>query len=127
MIILFISTLFLTFFIVRILTHLLHDQKNYGTPFDKSKTFTHFLRKYTKIDWHHIHIGFIILFITLLFGILKGLSNITIIFIAISSSLILDQIAPLFGFGNYFSRKMIKVSLILHIILSVIVIIFSSN
>ena len=120
MIILFLVSLFATFLIVRISAHLLHDVKNYGTRKDKSKTFTAILRKLMKRDIHHIHLGFIILSIVLLLILSYGLTSVLIILLAVSLSLIADQILPLLGCGNYFSKKMIITSLILHLIISLI-------
>lgn len=66
MIYLFLISLWLTLILVRIGSHLLHDKENYGTEKEKSKTITKWLRKRTNFDFHHIHLGAIILIIILL-------------------------------------------------------------
>ena len=126
MISLFITFLFATLIFTRILAYVFHDSKNYGTKREKSKTLTFVLRRKTNYDIHHIHIGFILLiFITFLISI-KGFTQFAEIGLAISLSLIADQIFPLLKFGNYFSRKMITVSITLHSLISLLYLIITN-
>ena len=121
MINLFLTCLFTTFIIVRVITHTLHDRENYGTKLESSKTVTGWLRRKTCFDWHHIHLGFVLLIVSLGLIFYK-ITNFSIILFAVSLSLIADQILPLLGFGNYFSKKMIVGAIILHLIIAVIAI-----
>jgi len=116
---LFIVSLFLTFIISRVSAHWLHDRENYRKN-EKSKTITGWLRRITGQDWHHIHFGLIILLILIPLVSLNGLTKSLTIFLAVGLSLVIDQIAPLLGFGNYFSRKMLIVSILIHLITALI-------
>jgi len=118
----FLLALWITFLIVRPLSHLLHDKENYGTSRENSKTFTGYLRKKTKKDLHHIHLGILILIVSLLFFIFKENFLFSLLF-GIGTSLVLDQILPLIGLENYFDKKMVLASFLLHMIESIIVLI----
>lgn len=116
----FIFSLFITFIIIRLWAHLGHDRKNYGSTSEKSRTLTFWLRKRTGFDWHHIHLGFVMLIFGLIYAQINGLNNNINIIFGISLSMIADQILPFFKFGNYFSKKMIFGALIIHVILAII-------
>ena len=116
----FLLVLWVTFFIVRPLSHRFHDRLNYGTPKESSKTFTGYLRKKTKKDIHHIHLGRVILFGSFLLLIFRE-NLLFSISAGIGTSLVLDQIFPLMNLGNYFSRKMVLASILLHLITSIII------
>ena len=123
MIALFITTLFLTLLITRIFAHLFHDAKNYGTLKEKSKTLTFIFRKYTGIDVHHIHIGFILLPIGIILILINGVTSLSVLALSIGLSLIADQIVPLLNRKfNYFKKEAIISSLIIHIIISLVAI-----
>ena len=122
MIKLFIISLFITFIVVRITAHAFHDIKNYGTRLERSKTITGLLRKKTGMDWHHIHLGFILLIILLISFMFYKLTIITTILFAISLSLIADQILPLLDYGTYFSKRMIIWAILLHLFIALAVI-----
>ena len=125
MIINFLIALFLTFIIVRIGAHTLHDFKAYdkkgwkGKDKDKSKTITGYLRRLTGLDMHHIHLGALLLFIFLIIFLILGLTKTNLILLGISLSLIADQIFPLLKLGNYFSKKMLVISILLHILIAI--------
>ena len=120
-IILFASSLFLTFFITRVLAYKLHDRENYGTAREKSKTLTGFLRKRTGWDIHHLHFGILFLLILIPLILFYSLNSILIIFLAISLSLFLDQAVPwVANEESYFSRKNLAVSAVAHIIVALI-------
>jgi uncharacterized membrane protein len=120
----FILTLFLTFIIVRILAYIYHDRRNYGTKKEKSLTLTGYLRKKTGYDFHHFHFGLIILIITLILIWILKINMVLIIMLGISLSMILDQIIPFFNRkSNYFSKQNFIISLIFHIILSILALI----
>jgi hypothetical protein len=121
-VVLFIASLIITFIFVRTTSHFFHDKINYNTPHDMTRTFTGWLRKKTGFDIHHIHLGFILVIFVLAYLLFNGIDNIVEIALGISVSLIADQIFPLFGMGNYFSKKMIFVAIILHIIIILIAI-----
>lgn len=123
MILLFLISSWITLIITRIISHKFHDRKNYGTKKENSKTITGWLRRKTRLDWHHIHIGIIILFISCLLFILKE-NLLFLISSGIGTSLILDQIFPLMNFGDYFSKKMAWISIFLHLLISLIILLF---
>lgn len=124
MIFLFILSLFITLLLVRLNAHLFHDFKAYdkkgwkGSKFDKSKTITGVLRRKTGFEIHHIHIGTLILIVIFPIIFVYGLNQILTILLAISLSLIADQITPLISKENYFSREKIIISIIFHIIIA---------
>jgi hypothetical protein len=108
---------------VRIISSILHDKKNYGTSEEKSKTITGVLRRKTGLDWHHIHFGFIILIISLMTIWIYDVNNLSIIFLAIGLSLIIDQIIPLiYKKICYFSKEGISWAILLHLVTSLIII-----
>ena len=117
----FLISLFATFTIIRIFSHLWHDIETYGTPEEKSKTITCWLRRKTGFDWHHLHFGFIILLIIIPLILLNGFSTTSIIFLGISLSLVMDEIVPLlFKRICYFSRIGIFWAIFLHLITALI-------
>ena len=125
--ILFVLVLILTFVVVRMFAHFLHDGENYSDYAkynnEKVRTFTSLLRQATGVNWHHIHFG-IIIFITVIVLLFLGYVNVSsVIFLAISVSLILDQIVPLLDLGNYFSLPILIVAMLLHLIVIEIVLI----
>lgn len=121
MIILFISALFLTLIITRIFANKFHDRKDFGTKNEKSKTLTGWLRIKTGLDLHHFHLGIIILIVILPTIFFYKITTLNIIMLGISLSLVADQIIPFFNRKtNYFNKRNIFLSLILHIIIAVI-------
>lgn len=122
MIIEFLISLWATFFVIRISAHLFHDMKNYGTKKDKSRTFTGWLRKKTKKDIHHIHLGMIVVGLVVISTIFWEINVISLSFLGVGISLIADQIFPLINLGNYFGKKMLAASFILHILITIIAI-----
>jgi len=123
MILWFISSLLLTFLVVRIGAHRLHDRENFGTLNEKSKTITFWIRKKLNKDIHHIHIGVLILLIILPIILLTSLTRYSTILLGISLSLISDQLISLIDRSrNYFHIRSIIESLIAHIIIIVIAI-----
>ncbi len=123
MILAFINTLFLTFLVTRLCAHLLHDQKNYGTKKDSSKTLTHYIRKTTKKDIHHIHIGILLILIIIPLLIVHGITTKNILSLAVALSLIIDQIVPFINRkSDYFDKSNILIALLLHIVVALIAI-----
>ena len=117
----FLISLFTTLIIVRIFSHLWHDIETYGTPEEKSKTITCWLRRKTGFDFHHLHFGILILIIIFPLILINGFNILLIIFLAIGLSLVTDQIVPLiFRKICYFSRTGIVSSIILHLIVALI-------
>ncbi len=123
MIYLFIFSLFLTFFVVRIWAHSAHDMKNYGTKKEKSKTVTGWLRIKTGFDWHHFHFGIIISILILFWVLFFGFSKLNVILMAIGLSMISDQIVPIVDRKrNYFHIKNLLTSFLFHVLISIIAI-----
>jgi|TARA_B100000315_G_C14473957_1_gene539713 hypothetical protein len=116
----YILVLILTLIFVRVSAHSLHDKEAYKDNAlqnnEKIKTITSFLRKTTNFDWHHIHLGIIVLISAGTLMLLGFISKSSVILISIGSSLIFDQILPLINLGNYFSTPMILSSLLIHLI-----------
>ena len=125
-IVLFLVSLFETLLLVRIGAHKLHDRATYdrfNPRNSKARTFTGWLRRKTGLDWHHIHVGFIILVLILPWILIEGLNIINIILLGVSLSMIADQITPLIDRkSNYFSNKKLLISIIFHIIIALIAI-----
>jgi len=130
MIELFIASLFGTLLLVRIGAHKLHDMETYSqfNPRNsEAKTITGWLRRKTGFDWHHIHFGIIILIITSIWIYLNGLNNPNVILLGIGLSMVADQITPLIDRkSNYFSKEKLMLSIIFHIIIAIIAVIFIS-
>ena len=109
-------SLLLTFVITRILTHSLHDITNYN-----ARTITGKIREKTNFDFHHIHLGIIILILSLILNFFFDLNNIVfLIFLGISISFILDQLFPLLKICCYFSKYGISIAILLHLVLLVL-------
>lgn len=124
MILVFTISLFLTLIMVRLNAHLFHDFKAYdekrwrGKNKDKSKTITGLIRRKIGLDIHHIHLGIIWLIIVIPLILIYKMNNILAVFFAIGLSLVADQIIPyLFIKENYFSRKNLAVSILLHLLI----------
>jgi len=125
MIWIFLIALWVTFILTRINASLFHDFQTYNKHAPKksqAKTLSGFLRRKTGFDWHHIHLGFIILIILLPFILINGLTNLLTIFLAVGLSFVFDQVLPWLDLGNYFSKKMLLISVIFHILISIIAI-----
>ena len=122
--IIFLCFLWGTFTITRISAHLFHDYENYNKSYprkSKAKTMTGYLRRKTGFDWHHIHLGIVLIVISPI--ILKFNYRISLIILAIGVSLFSDQIFPLLNFGNYFKKKMFFTSILIHITISLLVLV----
>lgn len=120
----FIIALFGTLLITRIGAHKFHDMINYDKLNPKNsqaKTPTGWLRRKTGFDWHHIHIGFILLTLAIFLIIFQKFNNSNVILLGIGLSMIIDQITPLINRKrNYFSKKMLINSILLHIIITMV-------
>ena len=117
MILLFLEIYVSTFVIIRVLTHLLHDPKA-----TVAYTPTWYLRKKTKIDIHHLHIGIIIVLIAFAVRYTQGIITSYVILLAIGLSLVADQFAPLINISDYFDRKGVIWAVIMHILFALIAI-----
>jgi len=111
MIKLFLIAFLSTFFIERVLTHVLD-----GPDVCKPKTPTEFLRKKTGKNIHHIHLGFVMLILAVLIFFVSDAEKTPVVLMAVGLSLIADQIFLLFLFKDtcYFSKKSIALSAIAH-------------
>ncbi len=108
----FIDSLLITFIIVRVSTHLLHNPKK-----KKIYTLTEKIRKNTNLEIHHIHFGIILIILSLMIN----LTHYLIINQGVGLSLIADQIIPLF-FKKicYFSKEGIFSAIMVHLIIILI-------
>ena len=120
----FLLSLFLTFFLIRGCAHLFHDKKNYGTKSEKSLTLTRFLRKATGLDFHHIHLGVILLTSSFLIFVSSGTEALSVILFGVGLSLVIDQMHPLVNCKDYFDKKRFVESFIIHVLMGIIVLIF---
>ncbi|MCF7910794.1 hypothetical protein K9L16_03915 [Candidatus Pacearchaeota archaeon] len=118
---LFVVILLITFIIVRFSSYFLHDSENYSifpeNNKESVKTLTAGLREITSLDIHHAHFGLFFIPIILILMFFGYINKISVVFLGISSSLVLDQIFPLIKIGNYFSNQMIFISILMHFIL----------
>ena len=118
---LFIVALLLTFVIARFGAYYLHDHEGYKNKQEKSKTITGLIRRKTGFNFHHIHLGSIILLIIAPLIIIYGFTTSNLIVFAIGISLFIDQIVPsIFKKISYFSLKDFFISLFLHILVILI-------
>ena len=123
---LFIVALLLTFVIARFGAYYLHDHEGYKNKKEKSKTITGIIRRKTGFNFHHIHLGAIILLIIAPLIIIYGFTTSNLIVFAIGISLFIDQIVPYlfrkisYRKISYFSLKDFFISLFLHIIIILI-------
>jgi len=123
---LFIVALLLTFVIARFGAYYLHDHEGYKNKKEKSKTITGLIRRKTGFNFHHIHLGAIILLIIIPLIFIYGLTQLNLIFFAIGLSLFIDQIVPYlfrkisYRKISYFSLKDFFISLFLHILVILI-------
>ena len=123
----FIIPLFCTLLVMKVGSILFHDKEGYGNRrTDKSKTITGWLRRKTGFDYHHIHFGFIILLIIIFLILFNGLNPTSLVFLAIGLSLVFDQLLSwLNKKWCYFSKEMLLVSILFHMIIAILAIIIS--
>ncbi len=114
----FVLSLIITFAIVRSWAYFGYRANDYFDNEDNPHTITGWLRIKTGFNWHSIHFAAIIFFIASLLIYSKGFTSINSLILGISSSMILDQIFPLIGNWNYFSKKMFIISILLHFIVA---------
>jgi hypothetical protein len=101
--------------------------KNYGTKNEKSKTITGWLRVKTGFDWHHFHLGIILLIILIPVIIAYGINQLNVILLAISISLIIDQMVPIVDKkSNYFHFKNLLISFIFHLFILITALLINS-
>ena|SRR3989344_1941815 len=125
MILYFVLLLFLTFLIVRLSAYLLHDRENYGSKRERSKTITGWIRRRTGHDWHHFHFGLILIIFDLILIVIFGLGRITTAILAIGLSMFIDQGVPIiYRKSNYFHKNNFFISLVFHIIVSLVAYLF---
>ena len=120
MITVFLISLWATFILIRIYTQFV----DYPVK-DKSKlkTPTKILSRKIGFEIHHFHFGILILVLTLITILFLSLNTLFVIFLAIGASLYLDQAyLPIFKNVNYFSIKGYTLSLLPHLILTILLI-----
>ena len=108
----FVINLIFTFLITRLITHKFHI---IGKGLKQQKTLTGLIRRKTNFEIHHIHFGFLLLIIVLSYYFVFNI--LFVILLAISMSLIADQIFPLFKLCCYFSKTGIILAILNHIII----------
>jgi len=90
----------------------------------RGKTPTHFLRKRTNKDIHHIHLGFFFLLVAILVFLIQGVGYSGIALSAISLSFIADEIFLMPKPGTkealYFGNKGLVLSVISHVIIGLL-------
>jgi hypothetical protein len=101
--------------VMRVLTPPLHF---------KNKTITYFIRKKTKRNIHHIHIGLLFAITAFLLILLKGINNPLLFFAALGLSFIADEIFITGNLGNsqdkYFTKKGFFLSILSHLVIGII-------
>lgn len=121
MITVFLISLFSTFILVRIAANFLHDKKGYLEGNEHSKTLTALLRHWTGLDIHHIHLGILAIAIVSIAIVFRGPETITVMGLAMSLSLIFDQVTMILTQGNrnsYFSYKSLLLSTVFQFVLA---------
>lgn len=116
----FVFSLIVTFVIVRGWAYFGYRLNDYFDNEDNPHTITGWLRIKTGFNWHSIHFAAIIFFIASLLIYSKGFTAINNLILGISSSMVLDQIFPLIGNWNYFSKKMFIIAILLHLIVALV-------
>jgi len=115
-------SLFLTLLLVRLIAYKFHDMKNYdrlNPRSSKARTFTGKLRRKTGYDWHHFHLGLLILIIILPIIYFRGLQITTSILLGFGVSLTVDQLIPIINKkSNYFNKDNLLISIIFHIVIA---------
>jgi len=124
LILIFLTSLFLTLLVVRLIAYNFHDMHNYdrSNPRNsKARTITGRLRRRTGYDWHHFHLGLLILIIVLPIIYFRGLDITMTILLGSGLSLTIDQLTPIVNKkSNYFNKKNMSTSIIFHIIVGAI-------
>jgi len=123
MILIFLISLWATFLLTRLYV------QTFLSPIrhPKSKILTHFLSRKLGFDIHHFHFGVLILVISLLSFLFFSSNTIALILLGIGTSLLLDQFYIFFVKDInhfYFSLEGWILSIIPHLILSIILIKF---
>ena len=127
----FLISFFGAFITSRAWAHKLHDRENYGTPYEESKTITGWLRKKTGFNWHHIHFGILALALATVLIYMHDVTKVNVIFAGAGLSMILDEAFLFQDYSGrnhkrdrYFDRKMLFTSVVLHLLVLVLVLIF---
>lgn len=119
----FVTSLILTFLASRSWAYFGYKSNDYFDNEDNPHTITGWLRIKTGFNWHSIHFAAIIFFVASLLIYSNGFNAINSLILGISSSMVLDQIFPLVGNWNYFSKKMLAIAVLLHFIVTLVSII----
>lgn len=112
----FALSLLITFLASRSWAYSGYRANNYFDSEDNPNTIIGWLRAKTGFGWHTIHFATLIFFIASLLIYSEGFTFFNKIILGICTSMILDQIFPLIGNWNYFSKKMFLISTMLHVI-----------
>ncbi|MEK6924890.1 MAG: hypothetical protein AABW71_01485 [Nanoarchaeota archaeon] len=112
----FVLSLIVTFLILRSWAYSGYRANNYFDNEDNPNTIIGWLRIKTGFGWHLIHFSALIFFIASLLIYSQGFTFFNKIILGICTSMILDQIFPLIGNWDYFSKKMFVIATLLHII-----------
>ena len=87
----------------------------------RNKTITHYIRKKTNKDIHHLHFGLLFAIAAILLMFFNGLNKPLLFFGAMGLSLIADEIFFVKNFSNYFSKKGFLLSIVGHLIIGIII------
>jgi hypothetical protein len=115
---LFIAVLFLSLIFIRLRA----EYKKKGHT-----TLTSFLKRITKLEIHHIHFGILWVIITSIWIYFAGINLVNLAGLAIGVSFIADEIVFAIIYlkikkeNIYYTKRSLIISIILHIIISVIV------
>lgn len=93
----------------------------------KNKTPTHFLRKKTNKNIHHIHIGIVLAIVAFFIYLVYGFNKPLLFFAAIGLSMIADQLLIVKDISQYnyftikyFSKRGLLLSILGHVIVGII-------
>jgi|SRR3989344_4721435 len=112
----FLISIVVTFIVVRFWAYFIYKSNNYFDELENPRTLVGWLRIKTGFDWRHVHFGVLIFFADSLLIYANGFTALNSILLGIGASMTLDQIFPLIGNWDYFSRKMLIMSVLLHLI-----------
>lgn len=86
----------------------------------RNKTPTHYLRRKTKKNIHHLHIGFLFAIAAFFLVMINGINKPLLFFGAMALSLIADEIFIVSDFSEYFGKKGFFLSVLGHMIIGII-------
>ena len=125
---LFGISLFSTLFFTRVFAGWFHDRNGKNLFDDRSKTLTGMIRRITKKDIHHFHLGIIALLLALTSFFFVGVTGFVVFSLGVSISLVTDDLMLFlrkelsYPSEKYFERRNLMESIFLHIIILIVAI-----